>query len=144
MSQFTTPLDVRFVDGKHWVVLSPFVYDVGGVGSGETISVPTGFITDFASIPRIVWPVIGQPAGQYGKAAVIHDFLYQDPGGRSRRRCDQIFLEGMQVLGVSWPKRTTMYFAVRVGGRKGWVRYRKKEWARAVAEACKGLYRESE
>ena len=126
MSVFTTPLDVRFVDGKFWVLLSAFTYYVDMAGK-EVVSVQGGFETDFASIPRWAWSIIGHPAGKYGKAAVIHDHLYQHPAPYSRRRCDQIFLEGMKVLGVSWWKRTVMYTAVRIGGGKPWREYRENE-----------------
>lgn len=133
MSQFTTKLEVTpLPGGKMWELLEPFEYHVGHEGSGEVVVVPAGFETDFASIPRCVWSIIGHPTGEYGKAAVIHDWLYQCPDSgvsedRSRRRCDQIFLEGMKVLGVGWWKRSTMYFAVRVGGRGGWKNYRRRE-----------------
>ena len=126
MSAFTTPLRVEFIDGKYWILLSPFTYRVGSVDSKEIIFVPAGFKTDFGSIWRLFWPVIGHPTGKYGKATVVHDYLYQHSGGRSRRRCDQVFLEGMKVLGVSWWRRTEMYSAVRVGGRGPWKTYRKQ------------------
>ena len=132
MSQFTKPLKVQFIDGSHWVLLAPFVYFVGYEGSDELIFVTAGFKTDFASIPRFAWPIIGHPTGKYGKAAVIHDWLYEFPSDgveeqRSRRRCDQIFLEGLKVLGVGWWKRSTMYSAVRVGGWVGWNADRGRE-----------------
>jgi len=138
MSAFTSELKVRYIDGKYWVLLSPFEYYVGDKDDNEHIFVPAGFKTDFASIPRLAWPVMGHPAGRHGKAAVIHDFLYRYPDGgsvpddivppiRSRRRCDQIFLEGMVVLGVAWWKRTVMYSAVRVGGRGVWKKWRKAD-----------------
>ena len=127
MSAFTSELKVLYVDGKHWVLLSPFVYRVGSVDSDEIIFVPAGFRTDFASIPHWAWPVMGHPAGKHGKAAVVHDFLYQSPGDYSRRRCDQVFLEGMKVLGVGWLKRTIMYSAVRLGGRGPWKGYRRAD-----------------
>jgi hypothetical protein len=136
VSAFTTKLNVQYVDGKHWILLSPFIYRVGSADSDEVVFVHAGFKTDFASIPHWAWPVLGHPTGKHGKAAVIHDYLYQYPyvrrlhicsWNRSRRRCDQIFLEGMKVLGVSWWKRTVMYSAVRVGGRGPWRRYREAE-----------------
>ena len=127
MSAFTTELKVLYVDGKHWILLSPFTYRVGSVDSDEIIFVPAAFKTDFASIPRLLWPAMGHPTGKHGKAAVVHDFLYQHPNGRSRRRCDQIFLEGLKVLKLSWWKRTVMYSAVRLGGRGPWRRYRETE-----------------
>ena len=127
MSAFTSELKVLYVDGKHWILLSPFTYRVGSVDSDEVISVHAAFKTDFASIPHWAWPVMGHPAGKHGKAAVVHDYLYQHPHGRSRRRCDQVFLEGLKVLGVGWLKRTVMYSAVRVGGRGPWRKYREAD-----------------
>ena len=136
MSAFTTELKVIHVDGKFWDVLAPFEYRVGSEDSAEVVRVDAHFITDFASIPRFAWSIIGHPTGRYGKAAVVHDWLYTHPADglvarpvqpRSRKRCDQIFLEGMKVLGVGWWKRSTMYLAVRVGGRGGWKHYRENE-----------------
>ena len=142
MSQFTEKLEVAFIDGKLWRLLKSFWYDVGEEDSGERVIVIAGFLTDFASVPRFAWPIIGHPTGRYGKASVVHDWLYRYPKSgvltvgqfdmcipipRTRRRCDQIFLEGMQVLGISWWKRTVMYSAVRVGGGKPWKQYRSGE-----------------
>jgi hypothetical protein len=35
----------------------------------------------------------------YGKAAVIHDYLYSRPNGRTREQCDRVFLDVMEDLG---------------------------------------------
>ncbi|MCK4806300.1 MAG: DUF1353 domain-containing protein [Candidatus Aegiribacteria sp.] len=76
MSVFTEQLIVSpLSDGKTWVILRPFSYDVGNVGSGDTVRVRTGFMTDFASIPRLLWIFLPR-WGKYGNAAVIHDWLY--------------------------------------------------------------------
>lgn len=126
MSQFTTELNVRPLnDGISWVLLDEFSYDVGFLGSGDTITVPAGFITDFASIPKFAWSIIGGPWGKYGKAAVIHDYLFATQQ-RSWKETNQIFLEGMKVLGVSWMKRTTMYSLVMVFSWVSWFRAKKK------------------
>ena len=126
MSQFTTELNVSpFSDGIRWELLDEFSYDVGSLGSGDTITVPAGFITDFASIPKIAWSIIGGPWGKYGKAAVIHDYLFATQQ-RSWRETNQIFLEGMQVLGVSWLKRTIMYSVVTTFSWVSWLRAKKR------------------
>ena len=78
MSAFTTPLKVEHIDGRYWRVLEAFEYRVGSEDSDEIISVPAGFVTDFASIPRFAWWLIGSPTGEYGKAAVKHDYLYSE------------------------------------------------------------------
>jgi hypothetical protein len=127
MSSFTTPLQVEILDDMRGDrvqarLLVPFSYDVGDLGSGETICVPAGFVTDFASIPRAFWR-LEPPLGRSGKAAVVHDYLYSTRGldGRyDRTRCDEIFREAMAVLGVPMIKRNLMWAAVRVGGGKGW------------------------
>lgn len=76
MSVFTENLIVSpLPDGNTWVLRRKFSYDVGQEGSGETIAVPAGFITDFASVPRPLWAVFPK-WGKYGNAAVIHDYLY--------------------------------------------------------------------
>lgn len=141
MASFTTPLDVRYIDGCKWEVLSPFEYHLGALGSTERVLIPAGFITDFASIPRALWAVL-PPVGNYGKAAVVHDWLYQmriitvlwpDPatavGSRlcNRGEADHTLLEAMQVLGVGWFTRSTIYAGVRSGGWHSWNKYRSKE-----------------
>ena len=119
MSRFTESLVVSpLPDGKTWIILSKFGYAVGSEDSEDLIEVPIGTHTDFASIPRILWTVIPR-WGKYGNAAVIHDWLYWEQS-RSRKQADDIFLEGMEVLGVSAWKRYLMYWAVRFFGRWAW------------------------
>lgn len=127
MSSFTTPLKVEILDrtkaGRVLVrLLEPFSYDVGAEGSGETITVPAGFESDFASIPRALWR-LEPPLGRSGKAAVVHDALYatRGLGGRyTRQRADEIFLEALTVIGVHPIKRQLMFRAVRMFGGGGW------------------------
>ena len=117
MSSFTTPLIVEpLEDGRHWKLVEKFEFN----NKKYTISVPAGFITDFASVPRIFWWLI-PPTGRYGKAAVVHDFCYRK-ACFSRKECDWIFLEGMRALGVPKWKRLIMWAAVRLFG---WSAYAK-------------------
>ncbi|WP_141124948.1 DUF1353 domain-containing protein, partial [Salmonella enterica] len=67
------------------------------------------------TIPRIFW-ILLPPDGKYAKAAIIHDYLY-DNALRTKYEADRIFLDGMAVLGVPRWKRTVMYWAVRWFGR---------------------------
>ena len=119
MSQFTKSLVVSpLADGRTWVLLEDFSYDVGREGSGDTVSVPPKFMTDFASVPRLLWVFFPQ-WGKYGNAAVIHDWGYWSKE-RSKEETDRIFLEGMEVLGVGAVKRYLMYYAVRLFGWFAW------------------------
>ena len=125
MSSFTEPLEVRQLeDGERWSTLRTISYWTDCAEGDEDLhlrcasvfSIPAGFITDFASIPRPLWSVIGHPAGRYAQAAVLHDWLYRC-GQVSRSRADAIFREAMEVLGVPTWQRWAMWAAVRIGGR---------------------------
>ena len=122
MSRFTEILTVSpLPNGTSWVLRKPFGYDVGHEDSGETIEIPAGFTTDFASIPRFLWGML--PCwGKYGNAAVIHDYCYWEQK-YPRRRADEIFREAMGVLRVSRIKIRILYWMVRLFG---WIHWRKR------------------
>lgn len=121
MSSFTRALIVSpLADGKTWVLVEPFAYDVGELGSSDTVVVSKGFKTDFASIPRVFWMVLPK-WGKYGNAAVIHDWIYSCHE-RSREEADNILLEAMDVLSVPKWQRILIYQAVRYFGGFAWVR----------------------
>lgn len=121
MSAFTENLIVSpLPDGKTWVLRKRFSYDVGEEGSGETIEVPAGFITDFASIPRLFW-MIYPKWGKYGNAAVIHDYLYwMQEKKYPRKRADEIFYEGMLVLDVRKFTAKILFWAVKYFAALAW------------------------
>lgn len=124
-TSFTKPLIVKHLDGLRWELVEEFFYHIGSEDGPEVIHVPKGFITDFASIPRAFWTIIGHPTGKYGKAAVIHDHLYHTQTV-TRGRADRIFLEAMKVLKVSWWRRRMMWLAVRSFGWRPWNRHKKE------------------
>lgn len=117
-SSFTRPLTVTKLRNGKWRVENSFDYHVGKVDSREVITVPKGFTTDFASVPRIFWTLI-PPDGKYSQAAVLHDYLYVQKI-TTRKKADKIFLEAMKVLKVPFWKRRVMYYAVRLGGGFCW------------------------
>lgn len=103
-------------------LLKPLEYRVGSANSDEIITVPTGFITDFASIPRGLWNVF-PPLGPWARAAIIHDYLYcsnGQSGKYSKKQADHIFKEAMKVLSVPAWQREIMYRAVVMFGARGW------------------------
>lgn len=82
-----------------------------------TITVPKGFKTDGASIPRLFWFVGWRPFdGDTLQASIVHDYLYKTDF--CRHFCDQVFLQIMKRDGVGFIKRTTYYTVVRL---LGWV-----------------------
>lgn len=117
---FLTPVDTRRISylTKNAKLLSDLVYVSG---KNETFTVPAGFETDWASIPWIFWNLPGFDSdGPAAVPAVLHDYLYSLRGGepynKSRRECDDIFLEAMQLVGVTWLNRHIIYQAVRLCG----------------------------
>ena len=116
MSSFTKPLVIEFdFEGnprKPYILREPFSYytDLLPV---TCVDVPPGYRTDFASIPRIFWRIL-PPAGRYGKAAVIHDWLCDvSPKLCDHRTAADVFGEAMSVLGVPRWKRAVMVKAVK-------------------------------
>lgn len=122
MSKFTKDLLLKKLNKNKWEVADTFEYEVGSEDSGEKIIVPVGFNTDLASVPWAFRQLIPQD-GQYTKAAVVHDYLYYTKGyeGKyTKKQCDAIFLEAMEVLGVPLWKRKVMHRAVRLAIWNDW------------------------
>lgn len=82
------------------------------------VTVPVGFVTDFASIPRPFWSLL-RPDGDYAYAAVIHDYLYWNQA-LSRDQSDLIFKLAMQDFKIGSSEVTTIYAGVRAGGAGPW------------------------
>ena len=94
MGKFTNKILAEFQPPKKWKLGRDLVYttsdlyanevkalkDVGvavvrDTNKTETITVPTGFITDLASTPRILWAFIAP--FDVARAAIVHDLLYK-------------------------------------------------------------------
>lgn len=121
MSAFLTKLKAELVndhdpkqDGRPtWRLLAPFQYQSDLLG--KTITVPEGFVTDFASVPRLplTWYLAG---GEADQAATIHDFLYHSDVPRDT--ADAVFREAMAVDGQPAWRRNGMWAMVRLFGAK--------------------------
>lgn len=123
--KFIDPLQAEAIPPDRWKLTGRFAYRTLITSKPLVITVPKGFENDLASIPRaLTWafPV----NGSHRWAAVVHDWLYANKGilgdrmRFTRKQCDQIFLEGMEVMSVPWWKRQAMYRGVRAGG---WIRW---------------------
>jgi hypothetical protein len=140
IARFVTPL--RFEDHNadpearrarrlRLVLVDPLVYDSALLD--RTIVVPAGFVTDLASIPRLLWNVL-PPIGAYDDAAVVHDYLFQRPPAHvTVWLANGILNEAMRVDGVDAWQRRAIFSGVQVGGWVQWNRYRQAEAAAAKA-----------
>ena len=82
--------------------------------AGQTFTVPAGFVTDLASVPRL--PLVYLLAGgTANEASVVHDWLYSThivP----RAVADAVLREASAVTGVPAWRRWLMWAGVRIGG----------------------------
>lgn len=107
-------LDVRINNGT-FTLLSPLV--VSRSGTTTLIHVPTGFVTDFASIPRIFRCFAPKHGPGLRRAAVVHDYLYRTKNtGYTRAQADEIYRAIMRSTGASPVRRENRYFWVRLLG----------------------------
>jgi hypothetical protein len=118
------PRELKAGSRRIAAVAQPFGF-VARISRKERIAVitPTGYVTDFASIPRAVHFLIS-PFGKHAEAAVIHDWLYTmgERGDRKGRlRADRAFVKALRLLEVDWFKRQIMFWAVRMGGAGGYA-----------------------
>lgn len=122
MSRFITSLRVEQIedvssDGRGtWQLLHPLAYKSD---LAKTIFVaPVGFVTDFASVPRI--PVAFFLAGSTAhRAAVIHDLLYTNHEV-DRSMADTVFREACGICDVPAWRSWLMWLGVRIGGGASW------------------------
>jgi hypothetical protein len=118
MGYFATALKVEpasAFDGQEWRLLEPlvFVSDVAG-----RIVVPAGFVTNFASVPRV--PVVYELTGNTSSmAATVHDYLYTTHAV-SRDVADAVLREASAATKVPGWRRWIMWTGVRVFGGSHW------------------------
>ena len=107
-----------FADNQQWVLFVDLKYEVGS--SGIVVTVPKGFVTDFASIPQALWSTGLSPNGRYSKAAVVHDYLYWTQTC-TRAQSDNLLMIAMKESNVGAATRQLVYDGVRIGGDAAWA-----------------------
>lgn len=127
MIRFTDHLVITMhPDGLTATLEKPFTYHTSidpndyGYYSREwrVITVPAGFETDFASVPRIMWSLVDKLSTQ-AWPSVIHDYLYSTHRF-GRKWADAVFLEALDDSGANWATRWACWAGVRMGGTKAW------------------------
>lgn len=123
MSKFLTDLDVVMLsdsansDRGSWQLRSELIYDSDV--AAQVFVVPVGFVTDFASVPRIpgVFDFVGDTAHE---ASALHDWLYSTHPV-PRDVADAVLQEAAKCSGVSAFKAWLMWAGVRIGGASHWT-----------------------
>ena len=141
MGKFNGKIAAEFNPPRKWVLTRALSYKneeidsdaLGKIGvkvTSDRVSVPKGFVTDLASVPRGIWWLIAP--WDIARAAVIHDLLYKrirqyraeggddkDIISKAKKAADDVFLMGMkdaEPTVAKW-KIYSAYNAVKLFGR---------------------------
>lgn len=89
---------------------------------GRRITMSRGYISDGASIPRLLWTLVGSPfTGKYRWAAWPHDKLMQDgrahPVPYNLRYAHHVLYQAARAGGTSRQRAATLELGVVIGNR---------------------------
>lgn len=67
---------VERLGNRLWVLVDWFGFMIDGI----PYWIPPGFVTDGASVPRLLWPICSPMSGPFGQPSIPHDFFYCHKG----------------------------------------------------------------
>lgn len=117
---FRSELEIIAVDGRpgFWQVGLPLVFRY----LEEDLTVPVGFVTDLASIPRILdWIPGFSRDGVSRRAAVVHDALYNIDRSRGKTFADEILFKALLSEGADRLVARSIWAGVHFGGASSWA-----------------------
>ena len=122
MSRFVTTLRTEQTDRRTYTLLADLVL---ADEDERTITVPAGFVTDFASIKVLhnafLFVLFALVSGYGNYAATVHDWLYEN-GQLSRKEADAVLYRALRAEGVARWRAWLMYAGVRLGGAKNYAK----------------------
>lgn len=122
MSRFVTTLKTEQTDRRTYKLLDDLVL---ADEDERTITVPAGFVTDFASIKVLhnafLFVLFALVSGYGNYAATVHDFLYSE-GQVSRKEADAVLYRALRAEGVARWRAWLMWAGVRIGGAKQYTK----------------------
>ncbi len=96
-------------DATEFTVEEPFtaVWIRPGIRGRVVITVPKGFKTDLASIPRIFQSLIPK-LGHHIRPAIVHDYACEGHTNLTGKEAAAMFLDGMKTTKVNFVRRRVM------------------------------------
>lgn len=90
---------------------------------GKAFTVPYGFQSDGASVPRLFWRLVFPSSDTKAlRAAFAHDYIYRThPDGWTKAEADSMFYDLLREDGVQFWRAGLAYIGVRIGGFLPWV-----------------------
>jgi len=126
-------LEIEDLENGNYLLLEDLNYYPN---ARDIITVPKGFRTDFRSVPTCVDNIIPKIGDAGDKSSVLHDWLYGTKyfnwigvcpsdlivatDSQAKKNSDQMLLDAMNVLGVGYFKRYTIYWSVSLFGGSAW------------------------
>ena len=114
---FLTDCVLKVIAGDTWLLVEPLVYQHKTYGE---LTVPAGFKTDLASIPRFFHRIVNPCSVGTRRPAVVHDYLYTGKTNLTRIEADKVLYDALRECGVNLLVARGMYYAVRAFGGSHW------------------------
>lgn len=104
-----------------WELMEPFAFETPSL----SVTVPAGFVSDFASVPRLVRWYVDDDDPAILPGSIVHDYVYGRRGmleGRkiSRAEADALLRDAMLTAGAGKTLAAVVHAAVRLGGGAHW------------------------
>ena len=111
------------LEKDYWYLKNALKVDITLGDDLYEVNIPRGYLTDGASVPRILWSICPKWDKSH-KAVILHDYLCEYriatingvPTQISREEADKIFLFALKYEGLTKLKYSLMYGAVRTQG----------------------------
>ncbi len=131
---FRTPLILEASHPDQWIVRSPLVWATRD-DKLDAITVPKGFVTDLASVPRFLRDRKAFDVnGASRRPAVLHDYLYATGLG-GKAFADSIFRLALRAEGVGAVNAWAFYQAVHWFGSGPYAEHTARRAAAAAKKA---------
>ena len=113
---FLSPVCIKPYKNYQYHVCS----DIEFIINKEKFTIPKGFETDLASIPRVIWPLMSPAHSALIRPSIVHDWFYRKTCDFNRKQIDLIFYHMLINDGISKVNANAMYYAVRSFGWKAY------------------------
>ena len=89
---------------------------------GKSFTIPRGFESDGASVPRFFWRIVCPPLDPAAvRAGIAHDYIFRlQPPNWTRKEADEMFLCFLIEDGISPYRARRAYLGVRLFGWIAW------------------------
>lgn len=110
----------EMLGGDHWYLKDTLKIDILIGDDFHEITIPQGYLTDGASVPRVLWGICPKWDRSH-RAVILHDYLCEYGvvvvnGKRTiytRQQTDILFLHALKFEGLTKFRYSLMYAAVR-------------------------------